>query len=134
MIETKEETINGKTYITTQFMATQGLKLQIRLGKVIGPAIGQLVGDNENAMGNFLTIIFEKMDEEETLKLIKDLMRNTKVNNQDLTKVFDEVFAGQYMDLFDVIAFIIRVNYGSFFALGGFGSLLTKILQPIEET
>lgn len=132
MIETKEKVINGKTYITTQFMATHGLKMQIRIGKLFGAAIGQLATENEESLGNFLKMLFDRMSEEETIPLIKDLLRNTKVNNKDLIKEFDDNFAGNYMELFDVIAFVVQVNYGSFFENGGFGSLLTKILQPIE--
>lgn len=131
-IDNKEITINGKKFLITQFNGSTGLKLQIKLMKHLGPAFAELLDSpepegSEEAKGNITGMIkalVMSLDEVNTPILIKELLANTKLNNQDIRdQDFNFEFAGDYKTLFQLLKEIVEFNFGDFFAEGGILSL-----------
>lgn len=131
MIESKETVINNKKFLVTQFMARDGLKLQFRLIKQVGPVVASMASfsssDEDDAQIDVSAIakaLSQTIDEDSCFNLVMDLLKNVKYKNQDLREIdFDIAFAGDYKALFELIYFIIDFNYGNFFGVGGIGSL-----------
>ncbi len=147
MIETKTKQIDERSVSVTQFPARKGLKIKLRLLKMVAPglasatgilqgglevdfdskvlayAVGQLV----DSMGNDATVDF----------IVKELMQGTRLDDKEITdSLFDMEFAGDYGLLYKIIAFILEVNYGSFFENLNIGSLTSKfssVVSPAKQ-
>lgn len=131
MIQTKEVDINGKPFMITQFTAREGLKLQLRLIRQVGPIVGSIATSLEE-LGKLTPMaiaraLSQKIEEDACYNLIMDLIATTKYKNRDLKPAeFDMVFAGDYKTLFELLYFIIDFNFGNFFGADGIGSLLNN--------
>ncbi len=145
MIETKKKTIDGDEYSVTQFPARRGLSLKIRLVKILGPALAEAASgldlkdggnlqDTELDSG-FLAKAVSKLVEgldSSTGDLILEMLSQTRKNGHELTEaVFDLEFAGNYMTLYKLLAFVIQAN--GFFPGGGIG-FLTPPAKAEPET
>ena len=144
MIETKTKQIDERSVSVTQFPARKGLKIKLRLAKMIAPglasaagitkdglesdvdfkvlayAVGQLV----NSLGNDATVDF----------IAKELMQGARLDDKEITEsVFDMEFAGDYGLLYKIIGFILEVNYGSFFENLNIGSLTSKLSSVVGQ-
>lgn len=138
MIETKEVLLNSKKFLVTQFMAREGLKLQFRLVKQLGPMMGSIASDllldGKIDAVVIAKALSQRIDEDACFSLVMDLLKNVKFKNQDLREIdFDVVFAGDYKTLYELLYFIIDLNYGNFFGVGGIGNLLNKEPSTKED-
>lgn len=134
MLETKEVTINSKKFLCTQFMAREGLKLQFRLIKQLGPVMGTLASEGDIDASSIAKALSQKIDEDACFDLVMDLLKSTKYKNQDIRGTdFDIAFAGDYKTLFELLYFIIDLNYGNFFGAGGIGGLFSTREEATTE-
>ena len=127
MRQTQEKNIGGKNWTVTQFPAGEGIRILSRLTTLIGPTVAGLAGNagsisdltKMDIKGDVLQIavqqLVSKLDENDTLSLIKRLLSGTRYENKEVVPVFDIAFQGDYLTLFKVLAFVLKVNYGSFF-------------------
>jgi len=146
MIDSKEKQIDERSVSVTQFPARIGLKIKLRIAKMIAPglasatgilqsgleadfdskvlayAVGQLV----DSMGNDATVDF----------IVKELMQGTRLDDKEINDaVFDMEFAGNYGLLYKILAFVLEVNYGSFFESLNIGQLTSKfssLISPVK--
>ena len=90
--------------------------------KVLAYAVGQLV----DSMGNDATVDF----------IVKELMQGTRLDDKEINDaVFDMEFAGNYGLLYKILAFVLEVNYGSFFESLNIGQLTSKfssLISPVK--
>jgi hypothetical protein len=131
------KTINGKTVEVTAFPARQGLKLQVKLVKTIFPLIGLAQGDDtldSSQIINKLATSLSSLDDNSVEALVLELLDNTVLDNKTVgeTHHFDIVFSADYGMLFDVLKFVLEVNYSSFLSKIGISSLSKgeKTLTP----
>lgn len=136
-----EKTIDGVNYTISQISATRSVKLLARLGRVLGPALGQIAGlvegidpeksvaDQEidlNAAGDVVRALFATLDDAEIDGLLRELFSNVVAfgDAKDLGFVgafdgnlrnIDAHFSGRVDSLFRVAFASLEVNYGSFF-------------------
>jgi len=77
----------------------------------------------DSFIDDLVDILLTGLDEKDMLSLILDLVKTTTVNENNLQNesVFDLVFQGNLMLLFQVVKFVIVENFGSFFKTGNFG-------------
>lgn len=127
MRKSQNEIINEHEWTVTQFPAGEGIKLLTRLTTLIGPTIAGLAGDakkpsdlaNMKLDSKVLQIAVEqlasKLDENSTLDLVKRLLAGTRKDGEEVIQAFDIVFQGDYLTLFKVLGFVLKVNYSSFF-------------------
>jgi len=122
--EPSKRMINSHEWETSPWDGMHGLRMQARLAKLIGPAIGQAGGADQQALmemdvGAVVGALVERVDDKETPQLIRDMLHGTSVDGQDITMdaVFNQHFAGNYAELYEGLAHIVRVNFGDLFTM-----------------
>ncbi len=116
--------VNGHEWEIYPWDAMHGLRMQARLAKLIGPAIGQAGGADKQSLmemdvGAVIGALVERVNDQETPQLIRDMLHGTFVDGQDISmdKVFNEHFSGNYAELYEGLAHIVRVNFGDLFTM-----------------
>jgi hypothetical protein len=125
MIQTKSRTIDGIETNVTQFDALRACTLIPRLGKILAPVAGMLKGVNADtdieALGPALGALFTRLEGDELRALVCDLLVGTTVVAdgavRDLSRAdnINAVFSSRLGVMFKVLAFVLEVNFGSFF-------------------
>lgn len=128
-----EKKINGRVFKTEPMLAMDAIILQARLVKLLGPAIdrvgeifagyGEKANDEAKAKSNAAAIsavsdIFGKSDPIDTANLIRDVTQVAMIQRQ--SKVYEPVdfdgdFTGNLGDVFPVVIFVLREQFGDFF-------------------
>jgi hypothetical protein len=128
-IKTIEKKFGDNTYYISSFPATQGLALKFRLADLLGPVMQQLaVGINNTdditieMVGKMVGALTQRMSPDAFVKLVLELMSKTmvsvpgKVPEQMTTGIFDSLYSDNYMEMYNVIAGVLEVNWKGFFA------------------
>jgi hypothetical protein len=116
MIQTKSRTIDGIETNVTQFDALRACTLIPRLGKILAPVAGDI-----EALGPELGALFTRLEGDELRALVCDLLVGTTVVAdgavRDLSRAdnINAVFSSRLGVMFKVLAFVLEVNFGSFF-------------------
>jgi hypothetical protein len=130
MLNTENTEINGLEVTCQQLPARRATSLAIRLLKMIGPALPMLIEGGKRPTapdGPVLQLLFANLDEKAAVDLIEQVLSSVTVcdtradrpmNISFATKreLIDQVFTGRLRDLFAVIAFAVKVQFGDFFA------------------
>lgn len=136
--EPESKTINGAVWEVHPWPGMYGVRMQQRWGKVLAPAIEAATSHKSAAdlfseaamsrdlsefapvIGTAVASLLESTNED-TPQLIKDSMHGAVANGQDLSqqRIFDDHFTQNYGELYQGLAFILQVNFGSFFGLAG---------------
>lgn len=124
MIQQKEITLDGDTYMITQFPATKGIKILKQIVKLVGPSFAELSKASEgkaeaDVVSVALDKLFDNLDEVDVEALVKELVSGASKNSVSVN--FDMEFAGKYEKLFKLVREIVEFNYGSVFTLVGSG-------------
>jgi hypothetical protein len=134
-IRMSEKVIGDRTFKAGMVLATDAIKLQIRLVKLIGPALetlpdvfagradGASPEDQEKANAAAIRAIagiFDKADPDAVVGLMKDIFAHAMVSpnkGQSYEEVsFDHEFSGPgAKNLFPALVFILREVLGDFF-------------------
>lgn len=142
MIETKEKTINGAKYQVTQMTARRALKMQAKLLKLFGASLAHIFlpsGDQPMDGASFskdeaikaLKELAIEIDDNTFEKLVIELLSGVRKDGIELNEgVIDLEFAGELNTLFQVIWFVLEVNFSFFFGEGGIGSLAREATPP----
>ncbi len=119
---TESKTINGNEWEVTAWDGMHGLKMQARIAKLIGPALGKANGGSDLMDMDVTSIIgavVERIDERETPQLIRDMLHGTFVEGKDATqdRFFNEHFAANFGELYQGLIFVAQVNFGNLFQM-----------------
>lgn len=147
MVKTAEKSFGGIGISVTQFAGIEGFKIKTRLVKLIAPSIGELaggaggnvksVGDidlGSGFIGKAVNALCDKLDENESFAFVMRMLRSSgaRVEGREVDDtVFNDVFAGNYKLLYQILYLIIEENYGNFFGDGGIGAMLSKL--PVKK-
>jgi hypothetical protein len=141
MFAAKEKEIDGLKVVVTQWPARKALTTKLKLIRIIGPGLGELVGgfkgkgeglasalDSDMNMERFtpaLEKLLSALSEEMFMSLVITLMSSVRVNDVDMSseKEFNMQFAGSLESFYKIVWFVLEVNYGSFFGESGIGNL-----------
>lgn len=129
-LDKKTKEIEGHAWVVTQFAARPANKYKVRLVKMAGPAIAELLpaisglGDDDVDGAAMLAIapafmsrIAQHVDEDVFVNTMVELMAFSTRDDVAITEeVFDIVFAGNDKELLQALWFIIQVNYPDFTA------------------
>ena len=132
MYKQESKEISGKKVLVTKFPGRQGLMLKLKLLKIVLPIIPKEESSGSDVMGNIATTLTEHADEE-IFDLILQLLNQTQVDNKAVGEEhhFDIVFSGDFGLLYEVITYILEVNYKSFLdKLGMTDKVKSKSLSP----
>lgn len=128
MLLEEEKEIGGIRFYTKQLPATRGFALFTRLVKTAGPVIAALGGVNPEA--DMISAIgplaegLKNLNPDEVVDLALAVMVNTYAvipeqsgdRKLDINKAnFDRIFNGRLKNVFEVLAFVIKVNFQDFF-------------------
>lgn len=124
-----ERKIGGKTFKVEPLLATEAIKLQARLLKVVGPALDKLpavlggrvkgdgVASNAAAIAAF-TDIFARADPDEIMELVRDVCEVAMVKRPSGAYdpvSFDGDFTGNLGEIIPVAVFVLQEQFGDFF-------------------
>lgn len=116
-MEQKSKSIGTNIYLVTQMDAISALKIQTKLIKILGEGIFSLLGSAENSKNKLVQIIpklMENFDDELVTELVLSLFeKGIFTKEKDHSKVVDFAthFAGKPMEMWQVAAFILEVNF-----------------------
>lgn len=147
MIESRTKEINGSVYTVNQMPARAALRMKARLVRLFGPSLAQLfISDDSNLTTGIsfskddivkaLMNLSAELNEKEFDKLCVDLLKDYVLKDDIMLneREIDIGFAGDLLTLFQVIWFVLEVNYGTFFGGGGIGNLLENNNPPKKST
>lgn len=129
MIETKTKEIDGKTWTVLLFPAGKGLGLLRRLMATLGPVLGAAADGAKGSgldfdtddldLGSLFGVLAERLDDAKVETLIIDLLEMTSfvdpesgdAKSLSVKAHFDMVFAGEYLTMMKVVAYVAEVNF-----------------------
>lgn len=135
MIKTSEHRIGNHTYRITQLPVSKGRPLLVRLTRVLGPVVAELLRDGEKlseagagAVAGAIRELATRLTDEDLSYVCDALAEHTEVSMGDgkwvrLSGVFELHFAGAYDEMLKWIGAGIEANYRSFFSGLTSGSL-----------
>jgi len=144
MIQSKYKVIDGTEYTVTQFPARVGTRLKFKLAKKLLPGLSttKLNLDSDVNIQVILSWIggaLDNMDPDEAVNLIMEMLASTRRGTHsgqggvEITpEIFDLEYAGKYLELYKVLAYVLEVNYGDFF--GGVRSIIQNKLATVSPT
>jgi hypothetical protein len=147
--------IDGVTFQAAPFMAVEGLRLKAHLVRTFGPALGELLGGINTAKAGGISDIniggdgfakgierlLEQLDEDRFEALVKRLLKNVIATwmedgrsrsisfGQDFETAMQLVFLGRLFSIYELIIFVLKVNYPDFF-----GRVVSGIGRRIKTT
>lgn len=117
LLDGQEAMIN---YTVTPFPAMQGMRMAVKLAKTFGGGIGKAASGGVSSVmdmdiASVIDGILGNLDENETPKLIAELLAKTQRNDVFLTEqVIDKVYTQNFGELFKALQFALEVNFGGF--------------------
>jgi hypothetical protein len=155
--------IDGVTFQVAPFMAVEGLRLKAHLVRTFGPALGELLGGIDGTKissiadislggGGFsrgLEKLLEQLTEAGFEALVKRILANVIAIwpedgmsrsisfGQDFETAMELVFLGRLFSIYELIIFVLKVNYPDFFSkvVSGIGWRIKPTLTSgTEET
>lgn len=126
MRKSQKRTIEGTEFTVTPFSATEGLGCLVQLTKLVGGSLGALKGNlldmntDDLSWGQVIGALADRLEEHVVMALIKRLLANTHVLQDGKIRElmaggdaapFEVVFQGRFMLLFEVLKFVLEVNY-----------------------
>lgn len=111
--------VNGTDYIITQFGATQGIRIQRQLVRLLGAPIldAQKDGGDLN-VASLIKAVIDNLDNVEVEKLVPELVSRVTIGTKSIN--FDDHFAGKYGDLLALIKEVLTFNFQDVFTQLGF--------------
>lgn len=127
-IETQEKEINGDRYTVTQLPARRAIRLKAKLIKILGPVIAQIfvtVTDAKSSeasqktnMVKAVELLGANLNEVDFENTIVEILQGVRKNGIELVPaIIDLEFAGEIDVLYQVVWFVLEVNYASFFQM-----------------
>ena len=143
-----EKKIGGRTFRVGHVLATDAIKLQVRLLKIVGGGVDRLptilAGMGEKGKANpeakaasdaaavaALADIFSKADPDGVAKLLSDVVSMAQLNNPSgawEAADIDQDFTQHKRDLFPLVVFVLQEVLGDFFSGALASGGLKKVL------
>ena len=129
-MKTQEIVVNNKKYILTKLNAIDGLKLKVRVTKVLASALGGIDNISKEEMSKVmdqdvaslvgkLAQAVERVDEDKYVNLIIDLLSKNivqvkKADDNTTAEVPLIVNSLEIMDMYEIAIEVIKLNLGKF--------------------
>jgi hypothetical protein len=120
-MESQSKTIEGRTYTVTQYTALRALDVFELVSPVLAPAFAKLAGAGQEAdIGPAIEALVARLGGGKLRQLANALLEPVQVteNNRirNMLDGFDIAYAGRLGEVFQVLAFAVEVQFGSFFS------------------
>jgi len=144
MRKTRTTQIGGQQWVLVEHPATEGLSILRNISTLAGQAIGALTGAKPSspleagsilaldigidAIGRVAETLLERLSDEKVVWLIKLICKYVQDKDGPLfppegKERFDDVFAGSYGLLGQVVAWVLQENFSEVFLSTGIGEL-----------
>lgn len=133
MLKTESRVINGKNVNIILLGAREGIKMSMKLGKVVVPTFAQMLSEMSNTRkGEAPTVpfkelaeaCFDKIEEIDVDAIAVKLFQGATVDDFPLN--IDTYFQGNYGEFVDFLSFALEANFASFFEASIFKSLTSQ--------
>lgn len=113
------KTINGRTYTVAKMPAFRALDVFEMIVSLVGPGFVSIVGINEDVT-KVAQALFSKLGGGKIKELTKVLLDGVIVEENGkqspMLTGFDLRYSGKLWEVFQVLGFVVEVNYADFFA------------------
>lgn len=132
-MKTESRVINGKKVNIVLLGARDGIKMSMKLGKIVVPTFAQMLSSltdkdkKEVPMVPFKELIeacFDRIEEINLEEMATLLFQGATVDDFPLN--IDTYFQANYGEFIDYLAFALEANFGSFFEASIFKSLTSQ--------
>lgn len=132
-MKTEARVINGKKVNIVLLGARDGIKMSMKLGKIVVPTFAQMLSSltdkdkKEVPMVPFKELVeacFDRIEEINIEEMATLLFQGATVDDFPLN--IDTYFQANYGEFIDYLAFALEANFGSFFEASIFKSLTSQ--------
>lgn len=132
-MKTESRVINGKKVNIILLGARDGIKMSMKLGKIVVPTFAQMLSSmtdkdkKEAPMVPFKELVeacFDRIEEINLEEMATLLFQGATVDDFPLN--IDTYFQANYGEFIDYLAFALEANFGSFFEASIFKSLTSQ--------
>lgn len=132
-MKTESRVINGKKVNIILLGARDGIKMSMKLGKIVVPTFAQMLSSltdkdkKEVPMVSFKELVeacFDRIEEINLEEMATLLFQGATVDDFPLN--IDTYFQANYGEFIDYLAFALEANFGSFFEASIFKSLTSQ--------
>lgn len=132
-MKTESRVINGKKVNIVLLGARDGIKMSMKLGKIVVPTFAQMLSSltdkdkKEVPMVPFKELVeacFDRIEEINLEEMATMLFQGATVDDFPLN--IDTYFQANYGEFIDYLAFALEANFGSFFEASIFKSLTSQ--------
>lgn len=132
-MKTESRVINGKKVNIILLGARDGIKMSMKLGKIVVPTFAQMLSNltdkdkKEVPMVPFKELVeacFDRIEEINLEEMATLLFQGATVDDFPLN--IDTYFQANYGEFIDYLAFALEANFGSFFEASIFKSLTSQ--------
>lgn len=132
-MKTESRVINGKKVNIILLGARDGIKMSMKLGKIVVPTFAQMLSrltdkdKKEAPMVPFKELVeacFDRIEEINLEEMATLLFQGATVDDFPLN--IDTYFQANYGEFIDYLAFALEANFGSFFEASIFKSLTSQ--------
>ena len=119
-LKKEELKLGDHTFVVTQWNATKAMVMKLKIGKYFGKGLEVLTtGEGKSFRQLFmaaLPVILENNDPEEFVDFIKVVLSGILVDGKQMNDLlFDMTFTDNIAHVYEVLWFVIKVNYSDFF-------------------
>lgn len=143
MRKTERKTIGTSTYLVSQVGALEGQRILTKIAKHLIPALAAAAGENdpkEARIARATETLAQNIDSDLFEEVASAMAKQTVVQVEkgqkggQLLGIYDEHFAGNYLELAQWFVFAVEVNFGGFFRdiLSAVPSTGSKSATPTE--
>lgn len=138
MADAPQKSIGGRTYSFGTMSATDAVRVEVAIAKVIGEPLFKAFTagtdgkgkpltkeDEEAAAMGAVSTIAQKMDADELLKTMETVFRSVSCDGQFIQ--IDATFTGRPKDLWLVLVEALKANFAGFFPAGLLSSIAAKL-------
>ncbi len=127
----EQRVIGDRTFEVSQLPARRALEMFGRLGRLLGPAAFEAIAKGGNldpeadvveamlpAIAPAVQTLFGNLPAGELTSIAEALLAPATCDMKPIVPQMDELFQGQILQLLQVVAFAVEVNYRDFFDAG----------------
>lgn len=131
MKEAQSKEINGKNVVVQPWPARKAWTRQITLGNIFGSSLqelGEAIGDGGldsnidlGKLGGAIGTLLSNISEDQADKILSICITGVRINNKEVTLDTMDVIIDDVADIYQIIGFVLEVNYSGFLDRLGIG-------------
>lgn len=132
---TTEVQIGDREFTIEHWAPTKAMKNLPKVGKYFAVPLATIIGsigtgghNLSEALPTACVYLFDQMEEEDIMKFFNMVLEDVYLDGSNKIDI-DNVFSRDVSELFELVAAVLKANYGCFFKKAGFASLQNLLQQ-----